>query len=84
MFMTFSGQPEVVLLKGETLEQKIAGMSKAAWAMNTDLKAAFDKVLEIALNNHVPQEEMPKAIIVISDMEIDFCGNKELLRQDGS
>ncbi len=77
MFMTFSGQPEVVLLKGETLEQKIAGMSKAAWAMNTDLKAAFDKVLEIALNNHVPQEEMPKAIIVISDMEIDFCGNKD-------
>lgn len=77
MFMTFSGRPEVVLLKGETLEQKIANMSKAAWGMNTDLKAAFDKVLGIALDNHVPQEEMPKAIIVISDMEIDHCGNKD-------
>ena len=77
MFMTFSGLPEVVLLKGETLEQRIAAMSKAAWGMNTDLKAAFDKVLDMALDNHVPQEEMPKAIIVISDMEIDHCGNKD-------
>lgn len=77
MFMTFSGRPEVVLLKGETLEQKIANMSRAAWETNTDLKAAFDRVLDIALDNRVPQEEMPKAIIVISDMEIDYCGNKD-------
>lgn len=77
MFMTFSGEPEVVLLKGETLEQKIHHMSKAAWGMNTDLKAAFDRVLEIALDHHVPWEEMPKALIVISDMEIDYCGNKD-------
>ena len=27
--------------------------------------------------NNVPQEEMPKAIVVISDMEIDYCGNKD-------
>ena len=77
MFMTFSSRPEVVLLKGETLEQKIANMSKAAWAMNTDLEAAFIRVLGIALDNRVPREEMPKAIIVISDMEIDYCGNKD-------
>ena len=77
MFMTFSGKPEVVLLKGETLEQKIANMSKAAWEMNTDLKAAFDKVLDIAVKNSVPGQEMPGTIIVISDMEIDYCGNKD-------
>ena len=33
--------------------------------------------LDIALKNNVPAEEMPKSIIVISDMEIDHCGNKE-------
>ena len=33
-------------------------------------------VLEIAVRNRVPAEEMPKSLIVISDMEIDFCGNK--------
>lgn len=77
LFMTFSGRPETVVLKGETLEQKIRNVSKANWDMNTDLKAAFDRVLEIAEDNHIPQEEMPKAIVVISDMEIDNCGNRE-------
>lgn len=77
LFMTFSGHPETVVLKGETLEQKINNVSRAAWGMNTDLKAAFDRVLEIAEDNHIPQDEMPKAIVVISDMEIDRCGNRE-------
>lgn len=77
MFMTFSRHPKIVLLKGETLEQKISNTSRAEWGMNTDLKAAFDKVLDIAVKNDVPGEEMPKSIIVISDMEIDQCGNRD-------
>ena len=44
--------------------------------MNTNLKAAFEHDLDIAVKNNVPQEEMPKSLIVISDMEIDRCGNK--------
>ena len=77
MFMTFSGQPDVVLLKGESLRQKIQNVNQAHWCMNTNLKAAFDKVLDIAMENDVPAEEMPKSIVVISDMEIDCCGDKE-------
>lgn len=77
LFMTFSGCPEIITLKGETLEQKISYMSKVDWGMNTDLQAAFDKVLNIAIENHVPLEEMPKSLIVISDMEIDCTGNRD-------
>ncbi len=77
LFMTFSGSPQIVALKGETLAQKIAGVSKAAWGMNTSLEQAFERVLEIAVNGNVAKEEMPKSIIVISDMEIDVCGDKE-------
>ena len=77
LFMTFSGNPEIVILRGETLEQKIKNVSKASWGMNTDLRAAFERVLEISEKNKIPQEEMPKAIVVISDMEIDNCGNRE-------
>jgi hypothetical protein len=77
LFMTFSSEPETVVLKGETLEQKIYNVSRAKWDMSTNLKAAFDKVLEIAEDNHITQDEMPKAIVVISDMEIDRCGNKQ-------
>ena len=77
LFMTFSGNPSIVSLKGETLYQKIYNVKKADWGMNTNLKAAFDKVLEIALKGNVPQKEMPKSILVISDMEINECGNRE-------
>ncbi len=77
MFMTFSQTPSIIELRGETLYQKVLNTRKAPWGMNTNLRAAFEQVLQIALKAHVPQEEMPKAIVVISDMEIDRCGDKE-------
>lgn len=77
LFMTFSGNPTVVTLKGETLYQKIYNVKKADWGMNTDLWTAFNKVLDIAIKGEVPQKEMPKSIVVISDMEIDACGNSD-------
>ncbi len=77
LFMTFSGNPQIVTLRGETLLQKIRNVSNAVWGMNTNLKAAFDKVLDIAVENNTPKEDIPKSIIVISDMEIDNCGNHE-------
>lgn len=77
LFMTFSGKPETVVLKGKTLEQKIRYVAKADWGMNTDLRAAFQEVLDIAVEHDVSQQEMPKSIIVISDMEIDYCGSDD-------
>ena len=77
MWMSFSTNPHIHVLKGETLAQKIGSIDMNDWNGNTDLKAAFNLVLDIAEKNDVPPEEMPKSLIVISDMEIDFCGNKE-------
>lgn len=77
LFMTFSSNPQVVTLKGETLHQKIKNAKNADWGGCTNLKAAFEKVLDIAEENNVSQEEMPKAIVIISDMEIDYSGNKD-------
>ena len=76
MFMSFSGTSRIQMLKGETLAQKIASINMNDWANNTNLEAAFQHVLEIAIRNHVAQEDMPKSLIVISDMEIDYCGDK--------
>ena len=76
LFMTFSSNPKIVSIKGDTITQKIRNIAQSNWNMNTDLEAAFEKVLDIAIKNNVPKNEMVKAIIVVSDMEIDFCGNK--------
>ena len=77
MFMSFSGTSRIQVLKGETLAQKISSMDMKDWANNTNLSAAFQHVLEIAVKNHVAAEDMPKSLIVISDMEIDYCGDKD-------
>ena len=77
MWMSFSENPHIHVLKGETLAQKIGSIDMNDWDGNTDLKAAFNLVLDIAEKNDVPPDEMPKSLIVISDMEIDYCGNKE-------
>ena len=71
LFMTFSDKPSVVTLKGDTLKQRIKFINRVSWGFNTDLEKVFRKVLKIAIDNNIPQEEMVKSIIVVSDMEID-------------
>ena len=77
LFMTFSGKPTIVKMKGETLSQKINFIRRADWGGSTNLAAAFDLVLGLAVKNNIPQTEMPKAIIVVTDMEIDDCSREE-------
>lgn len=71
LFMTFSGNPQFVELKGNTIFQKIEFISRADWGNNTDLEKALLKILDVAIENHCSQKEMPKSLIIISDMEID-------------
>lgn len=77
LFMTFSGNPQFVAVKGNTITEKIRFISKANWQMNTDLEKALLKILGVAIENHCSQEEMPKSLIIISDMEIDWCTNQK-------
>lgn len=77
LFMTFSGNPKFVEVKGETIADKIRFIGRADWGMNTNLEAALLKILEVAIENNCNQEEMPKSLIIISDMEIDGCARQE-------
>jgi hypothetical protein len=71
-FLTFSGKPDLVTLKGN-INQKIDQMVKSQWDMNTNLHAAIKKILEVAVKGGVPQEEMPKMLLILSDMQFDQC-----------
>lgn len=77
LFMTFSGRPEFVEIKGNNITEKIRFINKADWQSSTNLEAALMKILEVAVNNHCSQEEMPKSLIIISDMEINECTSQE-------
>lgn len=71
LFMNFSESAHFIKLKGDTLYEKFMNASSADWMNSTNLEAALNKVLEVAVANQVAQEDMPKAIVVISDMEIN-------------
>ena len=73
LFMTFSTHPKFVTVKGNAITQKINSISKVEWGFSTDLEKALLKILDVAIDNHCSQEEMPKSLIIISDMEIDCC-----------
>jgi len=71
-FLTFSGSPELLHLQGNIL-QKIQQMVKSKWAMDTNLHKALDKILDVAKQGNVPQEEMPDTLLILSDMQFNQC-----------
>jgi type III secretion system FlhB-like substrate exporter len=73
-FLTFSHKPELLHLKGNILD-KAKQMVKSHWTMNTNLHAAFDKILQTAVEHNVPQEEMPGMLLILSDMQFDQCAS---------
>ena len=71
-FLTFSGKPQLLHLNGDIV-QKIEQMNRSAWEMNTNLHAAIKKILDVATKGNVPAEEMPKVLLILSDMQFDQC-----------
>lgn len=71
LFLTFSRFPKFITVNKN---MSLATMCRKAFdgaGLNTDLDAAFRLVYETAVKNNVPAEDMPRALVVISDMEID-------------
>lgn len=68
-FLTFASKPSFIDLKGTNLAEKVSCIPDIC--DNTNIEAAFDLVLKTAINNNLSQEDMPKAIVIISDMEFD-------------
>jgi hypothetical protein len=71
-FMTFSGHPELMSLNGNIV-QKINQMVRSNWDMNTNLHAAFTKILKTAVDSKVPAADMPRFLLILSDMQFDQC-----------
>ena len=71
-FLTFSDKPQLVTLKGNIVD-KVAQMSKSDWDMSTNLHAAMDKILSVAVKGSVPAGDMPAMLLILSDMQFNQC-----------
>lgn len=72
VFLTFSDRPQFVTVTG-TLSEKVRKMERSDWEMSTNLHAAFDRILEVAIKNSVAREDMPKVLLIMSDMQFNCC-----------
>lgn len=68
---TFSCNPEIHLVQGETLAERYKFTQRMDWDMNTDFQKVFRTLLDLALASKLPKEKMVKRLFVFSDMEFD-------------
>ena len=69
-FMTFTDIPQIVEVTDGTLYEKYRSVTRHV-GYSTNLEAAFDAILSTAVRTKCPQADLPKALVIISDMEID-------------
>ena len=74
-YISFSRNPRLINCEGHDFVDKVERIYKENLCENTDLTKVFDLLLRTALQRNVKQEDIPKTICVISDMEIDNMSN---------
>lgn len=71
-YITFSANPKIVDLSNcKTLKDKLVLSYKEADCSNTDIYKTMKLILKTAIKNHMIQEDMPKTIMIVSDMQFD-------------
>lgn len=67
MFLNFHSNSRIHHLKGNLLE-KLHQITHCEWGGSTSLESAFREILRVAVLGNVPEAEMPRYLLVISDM----------------
>ena len=72
LYMTFSEKSSFISIKeNESLNSIINKVAYEGMGYNTNLEKAFDYILTTAIENNISNDELPKALVVVSDMQID-------------
>lgn len=77
-YITFSSNPRIVNFENcENLRDKIELALNYCECSNTNIERTFKLILNTAVDNHMKQSELPKTVLIISDMEFDYmtCGD---------
>ena len=82
-YITFSERPQFVdFSNNKSLHDKLQNALTHNEVANTNIEAVFDLILATAVNNKMSQEDLPKNILIISDMEFDSCATTSSTRRD--
>ena len=78
--ITFSENPKYLDFSNQiSLHDKLIYLYEHSEVANTNIRKVFQLILKTAIDNNLKQEDLPKQILIISDMEFDegadFEGN---------
>lgn len=82
-FITFSEEPELQEIRGETLREKVENLSRAKWGYNTNLRSVFELILRNGKRFNISPAEMPEVVYIVTDMEFDECVPKGTTNFEG-
>jgi hypothetical protein len=71
--LTFNNVPEFVILKDCTLYNRWHQLSTINWGGNTNIQATFELILARGIRYGLTQDDMPKRLWIVSDMQFDSC-----------
>lgn len=72
-YISFSRRARLVKVEGVDFVDKVKRIYDTDLCENTNLESVFDLLLSTARSNFCSQEDLPKTIIIVSDMEIDVA-----------
>ena len=72
-FITFSENPRLIEIPEGTIEQKVRYVESFDECANTDISKVYELLLNVAKSKQVKPEDMVEQVIIISDMEFDYC-----------
>lgn len=70
-YISFSRTARLITIDGIDFVDKVQRIYNKNLCENTNISSVFKLILQTAINNYLTQEDMPKNIIIISDMEFD-------------
>lgn len=84
LVLTFDTTPKFHKVHGEGITARAINLAGAPWGGSTDINKAFKLILDTAVKNRVPADQMPKMLLILSDMEFNSAGgltNMQELRE---
>ena len=72
-FIEFSRTAQLIEIKGDTFADRLEYLSGFCEVADTNLEAVFDLILATAVKNRLPQKALPQTLVLISDMEFNYC-----------
>ena len=72
-YISFASRPQLISIEGADFVDKCYRIYRKNLCDNTNLEAVFDLLLNMLRSGQAKVEDLPKAIIIVTDMELLFA-----------